>query len=988
MNRWWRLGAVGLALCTVSGCGAAAPEARTPEGKAAAKTAAPVTMITPSRLVPELDTDHLASWFSEPGVEKYLLSGMRILVRDDGSIERGSERFPSGSIQALPLPDRLGSGYVFYQSDSQGTRIWRAKGWVDPLEPLAFLGPSTQEITAGFDRLYVRTRSNTLMALDADTGAVMPLGGLPAAPRLGHMVFADGWRAVVDTDLRGPLATFDAGVSWRPLGIDERVNSMSMASAEGDPVLYVPSGSYRLDAAGHLQFVAYQESAPPAAGDEDDDTEPSPPPEHPLGSRPLRTALTTGWPDSKDSGIVLHGGKLVRVALPSAKVLARKNTDVSEDATCQGARVGKGFGFICGEGEGATRIYRLKPPLDLELVAEFETPRFVSPSGNGSLVVRGACEGDGLDGGQMRTYCILHENGTRREVAVRGEIGAERVVAMRDGRVVVLVPPRFGRPGRLTVIDGDSVKGHELTYPKEPQRAVKVARRGLWLEGFEQRSDKSIGGWVEAGGPAVGVTVTLDGEVVPGKIYDEGGQLLVAGKLAIATSDAETGFESVDGGKSWKEFELPRLPESPGDAKSRGCSPLGCAMRGWLRVGWGKLAVPDDLHSVPKPKAVSMKSSVRPSMELDCHFVSAPHKPVVHKSVGSQAPYSAWTAFRDVLPPALAKDEIGVDKESQSYSEIGVHLYVWGAKGADWSRTGWWQMRFEDPFALENAVRSSALTRPPWSDEVTASEAIGARHYGSYWRWEAALDPSGDAALVNLCNGSTCEYYAVTEGRPILELRAPSNATYGNRRPVPNGVARVGESWYMLTETHSGGALSLWRANLGAMQELFTFRRLYDNHFQGNTTTPQLVRRALGAEIGLLFTRASDPATGVHVDELFVLPIDPLDKTLASPISLGPIDLDGKVPGACADHDDGWVLETALPRSPDIDLKGTDGYVDEVRLRVRLSPGKSCIESISAKAGRTLGDAEVKAAPAGAAIPLAVRERYTGRRWGFMCGAR
>jgi hypothetical protein len=374
-------------------------------------------------------------------------------------------------------------------------------------------------------------------------------------------------------------------------------------------------------------------------------------------------------------------------------------------------------------------------------------------------------------------------------------------------------------------------------------------------------------------------------------------------------------------------------------------------------------------------------------MALDCQFVSSPPKVIGHKPVGAAAPYSSWAPFRNSPPPKLRKDEIGVDKASQHYNEVGAHVYVWGAKGADWSRTGWWQIRFDDPFAVTNAVRSSALTRPPWSDEVTASEAIGARHHASYWRWDAALDASGRAALVNLCTGSRCKHYAVSEGRPVLALKPPGTQTYSQLRPVPGGVARVGESWYMLTESHAGGALTLWRADLGVLKNLVTFRRLIDRKFHGNAATPQLVRRHLGAEIGILFAQPADPAIGDSREELVVLPVDPFSKQLLTPVVLGARDLDGKVPRTCADHDDGWVLAANLPSAPDLDLKGVGGYIDDIRLRMRLEAGDRCVEAISGRANRSL-TGEVKAAPAGFTIPLAVRERYSGSRWGFMCGRR
>ncbi len=973
-------------------CGSPVTTATTPGPAVSAKRGdkALVTVVTPSRLIPEIDPEDTEPWFSDEGQSKYLLGGLRIIRHASGKVERSNERFPSGSVKALSLPARLGSGYLFYQSDSQGTRLWRAKEWAGKLTPLAHLGPAAAELVPGFDRLYVRTKSNTLVALDPEGGRLMPLGGLPLAGGYGAMVFADGWRGIIDTDLRGPMASFDAGASWRPLGISQPVISTGLR--DGDTVIYVAGGYYRLDVRGHLQFVrdedSHSEQPEPSAGAPE---RPNKADEQPLGDRPLRVAIERGWPDSQTTAVVAHGGVLVRVSLTDGAVLALRPAALESDETeCQGARVGAGFGFICGEPEGDTIVYQFVAPLGLSEWARFHGPRFVADSGNGALVVRGDCETEpGAEGpADMRNYCIVSVRGEKKPIAVRGELGAERVVALADGRIVVLVPPRLQRSGRLTIIAGDKLESVALTYPDKPRRAVKVARRGMWLEGFGQRSKDSIGGWVEAGGPAVGVTVKLNGEVKLGTVYDEGGQLLVSGRFALATNDTEGGQESTDGGKTWSEFELPGLPDSPGDAKSRGCSPVGCAIRGWLRVGWGDPRVEGDLENVKAPEPLAAQSHSHVPLRLSCTLADKP-KSGESENLSARSRYSAWTDFRGMPPPKLGKDETGVDKGSQTYEQVPAHVYVWGPKGAEWTRAGWWVVRFDDRFDAPNGVRQSARTRPPWSDAVTAAEAIGSRRHSNYWRWNATLDPSGRAALVNVCTHSLCVPYAIAEGRPILPLHVPQGSgLFRYQKPVPHGVARVGESWFLLSEQPGGPTLTLWRADMGVMRRLVSFRRLDRRRYQG-LATPRLVRRALGGEIGLLFTMPPDPSSGGHVGQWVVLPVDPVRGQLAEPVPLGPADLDGKLPHTCRADDDGWLLDSRLAVTPAIDVRGMSGYLDDIELRLRLEPGGACVESLAARAGRGLTVAGEHDAPAAnQTLPLSARERYTGRRWKLMCGPR
>jgi hypothetical protein len=67
---------------------------------------------------------------------------------------------------------------------------------------------------------------------------------------------------------------------------------------------------------------------------------------------------------------------------------------------------------------------------------------------------------------------------------VRGDLGSERVVALADGRVAVIVPPRLGAAGFLSLLDQG---GHEQRIAlklKVPESGVHLFEKGLWLDGF------------------------------------------------------------------------------------------------------------------------------------------------------------------------------------------------------------------------------------------------------------------------------------------------------------------------------------------------------------------------------------------------------------------------------------------------------------------------------------------------------------------------
>ena len=1017
-------------------------------------------LVTPARLVPDIDADEVAPGFVEAGARLYLLGGVRARVLDDGRVERAVERFGSAAVTAQALPERLLGGWLFHVSDSRGTRLWRADTFTGSLRPLAAIARPSEEIIAGFDRLYLRGRLNSIVAIDANDGSLRPLGPLPAASSLGAMAFADGWRAVVSADLRGPLATFDAGESWRPLAIAATVRSVTVSA--GDPLVLSDQGAYRLAADGSLELVRDSDGGGAATDEEDDARDASPRKASPLGKHALRRAVEHGYPDGPSSAVVAYEGALVRVSLPDGKILAHaREAYEGRAASCHGVRLGTGFGFVCGAPAGTTTIYAYKAPLSLAPVLEFSRPRFVASSHNGALVVRGSCDDkhsaydeptwdaspappedsdaaalrdDGSTDGKAagaepssaksssakpaagrgphvpagksapepataaktsskgnsgeraaRSYCVLGVDGSRREVVVRGDLGSERVVALTDGRTAILIPPRFGAPPTLSLVTGNDVKSIALSYPDDTSPATKLAQRGVWLEGFFQRDPKSLAGWIEARGRVVGVTVGLDGKLSFGEVYDRGGDVLVSGPYALAMPASEVGFESHDGGATFRRFELPKLPESARDGRTRGCSAVGCALRGWVRIGWGG-DTEKEMPTAPAPEEREASIAVEPSVELACRFVPSARKP------GTPAPEasgegvvdegSAWSAFRGQPPPHLGKAEVGVDKGTLGYSLVSAHGYVWGPTGADWTRTGSWLMRFDDRFDPSGRVRATHATRPPWGDADSAAAALGARRHMGYWRWNALLDSAGTAALVSVCQGGVapCELFSAVEGRPVV--RIPTMPYL--RRPADAGAVRVGDAWYFIVDGGSSG-IELYRAD-GMGVRLVAMHARVTGTANQPLASVSLVRRAAGDRLALLVTAPADEGGAELGARWSLLPVELSDGSLGEPLR---IDANLLAPplAPCDPRADGWVLELTPTAATAVRIVGVDGYLDQFEYRMRVDSGHACVEAIAARASRPVEAAGTTFEPPASAklVPLAASESYGETRWRFDC---
>lgn len=1032
------------ALAAVVSCGGAPPVSTAAKAPLASRAAAAklVELVTPSRLLPDL-VGQRGVIARDGGQRRLILDRMRMVARDDGAVERAAELLPRGAVSAVALPSRLGGGYLFHANVNGRAQLWRAEDWLAQLTPLVQLNAAADTVVAGFDRLYVRYQSDgQLGAVDAETGKPRGLGTLPPAAAYGRLAFADGWRAVVDTDLRGPLATFDAGATWRPVGIAERPLSVDVVS--GDPAVTVAGGRYFVDARGAVTFRpdAPRDAAFTAAVEEADAASPRP---GPLGKKPLRAAIEDGFPDSLTTALVARGGSLVRVALQDGAVIAVAPDAYPERlASCHAIRVGAGFGFLCGERDGATAVYEVASSLALRPALRFSRPRFVAASGNGALVIRGGCEdldlnlypGARRDEDGTRPYCIRSAAGALREIRIKGELGVERVVALADGRVVVLVPPRGGSPGQITILGGSSAKSLPLQIPAAPAFTDRLLRRGMWLDGLEEREKGVLGGWVEAGGPVVGVRITLDGKVTAGDARDDAGGAILAGRFGLSLGEGGRAAETTDGGLHWEVLDLPeRDDEAERAAPTRACGPVGCALGGWLRVGWGKPASEEDMRPAASPPAISTPSRATPHVGFTCELGAAVTPPLPAPPVKAPAPRasfkaslpmgptrvlgaltgrfaagpgvtapvtpSGWLSFRNTPAPALAEGELGID--NGPYSEtVMVHAYAWGKRGADWTRAGRFQVRFDDRFDPTGGVRASAITASLWADEAQAAEAIGTGAYGAA-SWFAYLDPSGKAALTHACRGSLCSFYAVTDGQPVLPVRDAQGRPGAMARPFASGAVRVGETWYVITRGSSDEVVLLWRVDLGAARQIGTYYRPPRYRLE----PPRLVRRASGAALGLLLSGPPEP--GERLGSWYVLPVDTESGEIGEAVQLVRKDLDGVSLDHCAPGRDGWVVDVGLEAatSPSLDVTGSYGSFDSIEMRARLDAGSLCIESMASRVDglaprpKTPGSkpaplsaaASPKPSAAGSvtdptAIPLAATERGSGRRWGLTCKPR
>jgi hypothetical protein len=722
-----------------------------------------------------------------------------------------------------------------------------------------------------------------------------------------------------------------------------------------------------------------------------------------------------GWPDSAKTAIVADNGALGRVRLSDGKVLDVADRALIGAGSCHGVRLGTGFGFVCAQERGATTVYAFEPPLSLRPVLRFDGPRYVAASGNGALVVRGRCEGPARE--TSGAYCIFGAKGDQREIRVRGDVGVERVVALEDGRTAVLVPPRLGAPGLLTLVDASGrATGVKLKLPKAEAPVLALLKKGLWLDGFVEHKKGELAGWVAAAGPFVGVRVKLDGTVRVGKIENDIDRALLSGSLALILGRAGLAAESTDGGFNWREIDLPaddgagarRTTSGAIVTEERGCSPVGCAFGSWLRVGWrGKKDDKSELDTVEPPPPTSISTRTVGSWQLSClptaqSFGPKPevakptpppraprYSPHYYHHGGVAPPPDAvedgqWAGFMGAGAPAKKKGDIGFDFGTE-YSELQLRGYAWGARGADWNRVGNWVVRVYDRFELKDALWASAVTRTPWPDMVTAAQVFGQDlGMGMASGWSLTLEPSGRAGVLVINSRGTVELFLVEEGRSIIPIE--DAAKWG--LVSTSGAVRLGSTWYV-GSLLGGSSFRIFKID-GNRIDLFGEYPLRGSHRGGSQLGASVVRSRRGDALAIWVEAKKTRATATS---WYLYPVD-----LESGLADEPMEIDGaslaRTPRVCGSDADGWLIEGEPPILPHLDFGGGADSVRarKVEARMLASEYGTCIESLAVQAETDIPE-KLRAADFGqwaaggrTSVELAVSDRSRlGRRWGFRC---
>ena len=924
------------------------------------------------------------------GGVRAIAAGVRITSFPNGAVESAPDRLPRSPSSARSLPDRLGGGFLFVV----GATVWRADTWLGPASPLYVAAFNDPELILGLDRVYLRASSTpnaATQAIDPRTGQRLDLGPWPTSPSVGAYAAVDGWRAIAIVDLIGTVVTRDAGASWQKVSL--AIDPRDLIVSQGATVV----GG--MDANRHAAWFDVRDdgrvtrlvTAPSTVNDR-----PSPLPlsseARPFGRRPWIAAIEDGWPLADHTAVIARDGELARVRLSDGLLIdiatdayALKSSRCHPLSLATGADPGA-FGFVCGERHGRTMVFAYDPArAALVALQRFDGPRVVTAAANGTLCVRGPCTGDVREPSTRHAYCVMDRSRRWREFLVRGDVDGERVVPLADGRVALLSPPHGDlATAHVTVLGGPAVLTRPISFDAAPPEIARILVDGVWLDGFEERRDGVLGGWVEAGGTILGIEVDLSGKARHGTFIRDAGSPMVSGRYGLGWSAARRGYETTDGGMSWAPLELPEPLAADRTTQERACGPLGCMTKGWLRVGWGPS--PTAAPSTPtQPSRPPFRSSVIP--HFDCVAPPAASSsvhvsPIREGGIDDAAAYAP--TFFGVAAPGHHAGEIAL---SVPGGELGgrngrlnpiARLYAVGPKSEDWTQGGSrWVARWLWPFAGDAGVRSTLSSVSPFTSLDAARRALGVGAVPSVG-WTAAVgdDASHALLLARHAGGSETSIVELEADRPPAPVLRADGEPFG---PVDAAV-RMGGHWYVATPQSVGElpATIVWIVDGAIARELARVPRAFvDIH-----STLRLARHTSDRMIALVVegqVRADRATT-----ERWVLAIDANTGALGSPELLGPsVPTDSASIAGCT-GETGWVLDTpSITMATLVFGGGVETTLSGTYARLRLSPDRICIERLSGAldvqvpAGQKTHDADA------AIVPVSVTA--SGRRTILRC---
>ncbi|HSU40368.1 MAG TPA: hypothetical protein VLJ38_12400, partial [Polyangiaceae bacterium] len=474
----------------------------------------------------------------------------------------------------------------------------------------------------------------------------------------------------------------------------------------------------------------------------------------------------------------------------------------------------------------------------------------------------------------------------------------------------------------------------------DDEAARAIVERGFWLDSFEQAPTAELSGWVAGNDGFVGVRVKLDGTVLVGAPEPHLDRALLRGRFGLVVGHSGGLRETVDGGFEWSDGELPGEPDLrplKTSGTTSGCTPLGCAVSGWLRVGW-KMGERDRLTLATVPEPTHLPGSGGNRWSLECEATGEASKPALHQSpANDDRSVSPWDPLAEVPPPVRARSDLGIETSNEADLRL-FHAYAWGPPGDGWSRQARWLVRVRDPYRVSDAVWSTAPSPVAWSSAVLATDAFGRSPSGPPASWRVVTDPLRHAGLLLVSIRGMVEIYLLEEGSRIARVK-----TAGTTGVIASAAFAGGR--FYVAALGEARALRLYRVEQGELELLGEFPEV-----AGHSEPPALAPAARGESFGVW----------LHDADYYLFPFDLSNRRFDAPIVERASDVSA-MPAPCTTGEDGYVVSDALALEPNVDLNSPSVATGNgIEARVIVSPSRICMDVLAAPLGAP-GDERARA---------------------------
>lgn len=525
------------------------------------------------------DVGHEAIPLGKDGIGA-IVDGVRVIM--NGPRARAAKDIADPPlVGAHKIPQWMGGGFLFRSSQA----LYIADAFDAAMRPLVSFPSEIDDVRFAPKYLLVHAANGQLWPVDPKTGARVspsPVGVVDVA------ALGDG-RAIALTEFGQTWVSVDSGAKWMDVTAQLQGPTDELRLVEDPEQLWIiaqQGASARVEPGGRLAFIDKAPDVKPTTLRPKD-------PRWKSGEFPIRRALQAGAPEGERQAIIVADGNVARIDVLSGEILAFAPGKLPPDASCEAVRATDDTVFACTRRNGtafvASHVLTDKSPT---IEVSFAVAGQFYASDDGGLAFGGSCSGAKTGA----VVCVRNSSGGWVELeldplsqSIDGgspSIDVARWIPRADGGAYALVlsgptpalwDARAG--GTFRPLSGDSIANTSSSgryhRPYKPYGSKIVDR------GWSVTSGGSVRGWADNG--LSSFEIRADGSVVASPFHFDTAQS--SGQFALARAQGRL-WQSVDRGATWNEVDPPPRGGGKAEVEINACSPLGCDLNHWYRVGW------------------------------------------------------------------------------------------------------------------------------------------------------------------------------------------------------------------------------------------------------------------------------------------------------------------------------------------------------------------------------------------------------------------